>query len=373
MNTVVRCLGFDEFNLAVKSLDECWGSGHILARNPQMFDWMFKRDSLWDRSEYSFAVAFADDQPIGQLGGVPFHYNQFGKSSIGIWTANWSVKPEARKGPVAIQLMLEFQRRAIDLVMLFGMNPMLHPIMAGLKYHTVDSIPRFWTVFENGLDRFKTLVATAYPDWSPDRLTALADRFVLRSKPHQSPEFSRQIPDSWDVASWQSIAGTTIGAARTAAFLRWRYADHPVYDYRFVVAEHSDGAGLAVWRREEIEASGTRDLGSLGRIMEFLAPTASCADQLAACLLADMNTSDVFGADFLGYNGASGGALQRAGFRAAEQETDGNYIPCRFQPIDTEMTTLNSAISVIGQGPDAAFSPNCQWLWTKGDGDMDRP
>jgi len=338
-----------------------------------MFEWMFRRQEHWSGSGYSFAVAFADGNPIGQLGGVPFHFNRFGESGTGIWTANWSIKPEARKGATAIELLLEFQRRDMQLVMLFGMNPMLHPIMKGIKYHTVESLPRFWIVFEDRREEFRRLMAQSYPDWSQSRIDQLTRRLTVLPPVSARPDVVRNIPRDWDDTTWKILSGRMVGAARTAEYLQWRYAEHPVYDYRFVTIENDDGPGLAVWRREEIEQKAANNLGAVGRIMEILAPTSRCAQSLIGCLCADLWASDVFAADYMGYSGEAGEALLGSGFKLVETETDGAMIPCRFQPIDTKMTTLHSAISLLGDGPDSKYDANCPWIWTKGDGDMDRP
>ncbi len=102
-------------------------------------------------------------------------------------TANWSIKPEAWSGPVAFKLLSEFQRENIVLVMLFGMYPILHPIMQGLKYLVVDPIPRFWAVFEGRPDESSRLIPIAYPDWPARRLAKLMSRIMLSPNLEDAP------------------------------------------------------------------------------------------------------------------------------------------------------------------------------------------
>ncbi len=169
------------------------------------------------------------------------------------------------------------------------------------------------------------------------------------------------------------MAERTIGAARTIECIDWRYVHHPVGDYRFFVVDHSDGPGIAVWRSEELEEGELRNPGAIGLVMEIFAPTATNANHLVKALVTALQSADVFGADFTGYNGFLGDVFLGSGFHLVENKIDGTNTPCRFQPIDTAMTTLNSAIFVSDMGPESLFSETCPWIWTKGDGDMDRP
>ena len=377
MAVSVRCIGTDEYNLAVECLNRNWSAGHILARDKKLFDWTFLRSDLWDRDGYSFAVAEDNGRPIGQLGGVPFEFNRFGKTGMGVSTANWSIEPKARTGSTGLQLLFEFQRPPFDLVMLFGMGAKIRPLMEALKYQSISQIPRFLMILSDGERKFRRLIETTYPEWSKIRIDDLISTFQPPNQTEFPVKFDAKIPDNWDGSTWRRLAEQTVGAARNFRYLKWRYLDHPSYDYQFVHVEEKSGHGLAIWRSEDIRLEdGEEDstfLGNFGRIVEFLAPSSECAASLAMALKIDLETQGAFAADFWGYNGPSGSALRNAGFRLTQSHADGRRIPTRFQPIDIEMIDIYSAVLGQNKAPTPEFSASCPWLWTKGDADMDRP
>ena len=373
----VRFLSLDEYGLAVQSLDECWTGDLILARDKKLFDWMFLRPSVWRQEEYSFAVAFSNDVPVGQLGGIPFEFNNFGKLGLGVWTANWSITPKARSGPLGLKLLELFRREAGELVMLFGMAPSIEPLMKELKYQVVPCIPRFLSIFPSGEHLFRKFMMAAYPDIADKTLKVICHHYLLRSENFGECETYRSISEDWDDSAWKVIARKTIGASRDAEFLKWRYRDHPRYQYEIVGVRHEGIPALAIWRKESIcndgGKTGTSLHGNFGRILEVLAPTRSAGQVLARALCQDLINHNVFAADYLGYHGLAGETLLSAGFQLVDEETDSAKIPIRFQPIDTETLDLLSCVLVDAPAPAGHYQQECPWLWTKGDADMDRP
>lgn len=93
----------------------------------------------------------------------------------------------------------------------------------------------------------KRLVARAGLAFTRARTLARANRALVRAK-----DAVRAI-DRFDPeldATWAGLGSTyAITLARDAAFLNWRYADHPNLEYRFAVASKNGAvAGFAVWR-----------------------------------------------------------------------------------------------------------------------------
>ena len=76
-----------------------------------MFDWSFRRPGNWELpNSYSFSVAVDGSELVGILGGVPFTLNQFGKASKAVWIVNYVIRPDYRKGAMALQLLSSFRK-----------------------------------------------------------------------------------------------------------------------------------------------------------------------------------------------------------------------------------------------------------------------
>lgn len=377
MKVNVRCLGDDEYELAVRSLDRWWERGHVYTRDKALFDWSFRRHDVWERRGYSFAVAELNAEPVGQMGAIPFVLNRFGESSKGFWTANWSMAPGMRSGGSGQRLLYEFQQPPFTTAIIFGTVQALLPLMGAMNWQVVEGMPRFFAVLENGVAAFDKLLRQAQKSWSEPRRDALTEAFLLHLDGAGVPGVVRALPEDWDETTWVHIARKTVGAARDRAFLEWRYENHPSFSYRFVAVPLKKGWGLAIWRPEIVEAEtpeGTvQKIGTFGRLVEFLASPGEDASMLSDALIDDLAEAGAFAVDYFGYNGAAGHALESNGILPVTRHPDGQHVPARLQPVDGKRTSILSAVDCPHPAPEPDFAPACPWLWTKGDGDQDRP
>ncbi len=373
-STSISYVPRDQYDLARQAIDECWEIGHIYTRNKELFDWTFARKDIWDKEEYSFAVAEREGRPVGILGAIPFDFNCRGDITKGFWTANWRVLPEARAGNTGLKLFYKFMRPPFDTAIIFGTPLGMADVWRGLGWDVILEMPRHFVVFSQGENDFFRLVQCAHDDWSQDRIAGLLKAFQLERELSGAAEPDLTLPESWNERVWAPLAKKTIGPVRDEAYLRWRYELHPVYVHRFVTVELGRHLGLAVWRRESIALSEKSEATvELGRLVEFLVNDAETAKVLADTVLADMQKSRVLGADFFGFNGRIGQWLNEAGFIAVNQHPDGMFIPSRLQPVDGRNTSIVSAVMSEVPPPQASFDPEGQWLWTKADADQDRP
>jgi hypothetical protein len=170
--------------------------------------------------------------------------------------------------------------------------------------------------------------------------------------------FSEDVTALWDSVNGVSGAGTR----RSAAFLNWRYADHPVFDYTLLEARgdgHLIGAG--VYRVETVQGTTLRIM----RLVEFLArPLAGGA--LIDALLEDARMHSVVFVDFF-CSRTNISALTERGFVCGGEHT---ILPILFQPIDHRRKGI-PFMAHVGKFTDAPRVH--QWYVTKGDGDQDRP
>ena len=361
-------------------LDEYWARNHVYCRMPELFEWTFRRPGHWEDGSYSFAVAEDKGELAGILGGIPFRFNRFGRTSSGMWIVNYVIRPDHRKGSAALQLLSQFRKPEFNPVIAFGINPATTAIYRVLRGRVLDEVPRHLLVLPEARERAVRLFQAAHPEWTGDRAGEIADQFVLPGRVAPCPA-EDLIPRSWDECEWPSIAARTIGAARDAAYLTWRYRRHPVFEYRFVAVREAGMTGLAVWRLETIRRQAADNGGTparvefdrIGRLLEFLPVSPTNAEALFSAFVDALGKNGALGADFYGYHGETRRWLHQLGFRETALHPDGRAIPSRFQPLDGKGGAILSAMFFESELPACADAADCPWYWTKSDSDQDRP
>jgi hypothetical protein len=193
-----RTARLNEYPQISAFLHEFWAQNHIYCRNADLFDWTFRRTDRWDSDSYSFVVAEDNGELAGILGGIPFLFNQFGRTSNGMWIVNYVIRPDHRKGSAALQLLSQFRKPEFNPVIAFGINPATSAIYRVLRGKVLDEIPRHFLVLPEAQDRMANLLQTTYPEWEADRAREMADAFTMRVMPERDTEFSDVIPKSWD-------------------------------------------------------------------------------------------------------------------------------------------------------------------------------
>jgi hypothetical protein len=391
-----RFARLDEYPVLSRFLHEHWANHHVYCRDKALFDWTFLTNNRWGRKdEYCFAVAEKNNEIVGILGGIPFLFNDHGRSSQGVWIANYVVHPDHRRGTLALQLLGQFRKPPFQAVVASGINPATQTIYKVLRGEVLPYMPRHFAVMPGRGERMRRVLALAYPDWDGAQASALAAAFELAKLPEAPGATGRELPAGWDEANWKYIAPETVGAARDHAFLDWRYRQHPTFEYRFVTAADGSRTGLAVWRLETITraaenaaATPVSEHGAvkstvlpadraavdrIGRLVEFLPASRQNSDDLFAAVVNDMAAADVFALDYYGFHGETRQWLSEAGFALADSHADGEKLPSRFQPIDGKGGGILSAMFRPADAAPVAIEPGCQWYWTKADSDQDRP
>lgn len=371
-----RFARIEEYPRVSTFLHEFWAQNHVYCRDRELFEWTFRREDQWETESFSIAVAEDQGELAGILGGIPFRFNQFGRTSPGVWIVNYVIRPDHRRGSAALQLLSRFRRPEFNPVIAFGINPATSAIYRVLRGTVLDEIPRHFLVLPGAAERMAQLLQLAWPDWSTERARELAGGLVLSQRPAAAPEAGNLIPRTWDEEEWPAIAERTVGAARDAAYLTWRYRKHPVFEYRFVTVAEGGRTGLAVWRLEPIRRQtpeGRVDVDRIGRLVEFLPVSAENAEALFAAFIRELGEAGAMGADYYGYHSQTRGLLRQFGFHETSQHPDGRSIPSRFQPLDGKGGGILSAMFQQSEMPPCADSNDCAWYWTKSDSDQDRP
>ena len=357
-------------------LDQHWQKDYVYVRQPELFDWTFSRADLWDQEGYSFALLEDKDEVVGILGAIPFVFNRLGEGFRAVWFANYMVRTEYRRGPLALRLLSAFHRPPYSLEIVFGLNPRVVPIYQRIGWQLLKPIPRHFVVLPEAAERMKELLRMTHPDCESHRAESLVSRFTLEEISDKSVPFARELPENWDLCDWPEIASRSIGAARDANYLTWRYLKHPSFQYRFLTVPDGRRTGLAVWRLETIRRKtchGNEDVDKVGRLVEFLPASRNNAAQLLSVFCNQLRAAGALGADSFGYHGENNSWLEEFGFHAVETDSDSQMIPSRFQPLEPRSGTLLGAVRAQDELSLGSEGSDGIWYWTKSDADQDRP
>jgi hypothetical protein len=371
-----RYAGFGEYQKISRFLDTYWAKDHVYVRMPHLFKWTFSRKKLWDHGGYSFALAEDKGEIVGILGGIPFVFNCFGQVSEGIWTANYMVRPDYRRGPFALRLLDMLHRPPYHTFIVFGADAAVLRIYRALRGQILSEIPRHFAVLPGGVDRMTNLICLAYPHWPVRRAYELAQAVRVIDLRETIGKAEKEELSQWNDHGWKALSAHMVGAARDLDYLTWRYVDHPCFTYHFICLSDGDHIGLAVWRLETIRRAtpqGLVEVDRIGRLVEFLPASRGNAQELLSHFWRALSEADAFGADYYGYHGESRLWLQDLGFHNVKKHADGPSIPSRFQPLEPQGATIQSAIFVPDQVPACSPDLTCNWYWTKSDADQDRP
>ena len=357
-------------------LHQHWAPNHLYVRVPEMFEWTFGKGHFLVEKPYHAVIAEDKGEIVGFLGGIPFVLNVHGNTKRGVWLANHLLRADYRKGSLGLQLLNAFRNKQNNAVVAFGMNPAGAPMYRLLKADVLMSIPRHFLLFPHAETRMERLLQMAYPEWPMEKADSLIKAFTASDLPSRQVEFSPELPDDWDRLGWSAMAAQSVGCARDGAFLRWRFVNHPCFDYRIIAVRVGDQMGLAIWRLETIRADsheGLVEVDKIGRLVEFLAPSKDIASRLWDAYVSELVAADVVGTDYYGFHGQTGSWLRELGFRCVDDHPDGPAIPSRFQPLDGKGGPLASAVFLDADIPKCQSGPGCSWYWTKSDSDQDRP
>ena len=394
-----RLLPLDQYPLAADFLHRYWAANHIYTRDKALFDWTFHREGFGNRDTYSFAVAEQDGQVVGVLGGIPFRFNDRGQERPGFWLANWKLRDEFRRGTTGLDLLNHFYAPPDQVTISFGINPTVARLYQAMRWPVMDNIPRYFAVHPARAEEFAHLLHLANPVWPGGKGQAMAQ--ALLAHPPQTTSvatFAPPDPAEWDQRSWASMKLELTGPVRDAAYLHWRYVQHPTFQYRFIQVPDSAASaltggippgthrqwgywrhstGLLVWRLETIHhkvGDELRDVAKIGRLVEFLPASRENATHLLSHLWHALDQAGAFGCDCYLYHGQLGQWLADAGLHRLDDHPDGNAVPSRFQPLDSAGGQIRSAVSLrTPPFPAYPYAPDCTWYWTKSDSDQDRP
>lgn len=326
-------------------VDEHWRKDHILSRDRALLEWQHRRDE----ATISFLLAETNRQIDAVLGVIPTDWNYYGQRLKAHWLALWCARSDAPAG-AGLQLIARAMAD-VQIVCVLGINARAVPLYQGLKFGLIPRVPRYVRRFgKRGEHSPNDTVEPMRPPRSQGKVVPFDD------------------PGAWD-RLWQlHLATRCISTWKDAAWLRWRYQQHPTFRYETecVTDDQGNVKACCVYRIAELEP-GWRMM----RIVELLGigdAALWAAEHL--CRTAEQNGCAY--ADFYCTNAHFAAPLVACGFRREEHVPE--ELPALLSPVTRGRTTLNGGVfgtTDLFESPDQLLG-ECLYV-TRGDGDQDRP
>jgi hypothetical protein len=282
-----------------------------------------------------------------------------GKRLVGAWHHDWYADPDQPGGGLAL-----IRRQ-------FKNNPVLASCGQSLEAANVLHRMRPSRWFElrrlyRILDVNRTIALFADPSPALFSLLKLYADFVRSESVReiQVLEFDAQYDRVWINVS----RDFSFASDRSAAFMNWRYLQHPEFTYQVYLFPTSAGPAYLIWREEQIHGGE----GLVARLCEAIGTTDAIA--LAGPNLWRMLTArGITLADFYCSNSEVNAALIAGGMRSVVTLPDFD-LPRLFSPLAADVRkTINVNIAITPDLGGAWFNNFDRAYITKGDSNQDRP
>ncbi len=370
----IRLCPLAEAPALMSFIDRHWRSGHILSRDEALLRWQFAPARLAGAAadELSVLLACRGGKIVGMLGLIPFEFNFRGRRAAGAWLANWLALPEVTGA--GLTLMETARKLGCEARFAFGIGQAVEGLYGRMGFEVLPRCPRWVAVLD--APAACELIARANPAASAEAVDAVARQYCIvdpEDADGKVAEAFGELGGQWNRCWETRFAPRLVGGCRDAAYINWRYVNHPRFHYEKCFAYADDPAqptGLAIWRIEPVRDMPHKVL----RIVEFLAD-GPAAVALARAVLAAGRRARAALADFYCTCPAAAAALEDAGFRRHEPAPDRPAIPARFQPLDGAEDTIRGAfgLGAVWRKETGPLLTRADFYVTKSDDDMDRP
>ncbi len=362
MSVRMRWLGVDEVALGQGCIHTLWKAGHVLARDPGLFAWQFRAGPV--PGSLGFLVAEDGDRAVGCIGMISLPCHRYGEPFPGAAMTTFIVDPAQRGSALGLAMMREAYG-SLGLVGSIGINPRVARLYKMLGQHILV-MPRYLCL-ANPEAMAALLRHSANADGlTMDRYAACSTLAIPPDRPgFTAAPFSPDDLEAWDRAWSDRFAPRLQGVVRDAAYLRWRYFEHPVFCYEPLLVRDRRNAiqGMAVLRRIPLPG----EVSAL-RVLDFLAANEDAGQALARAVACRTPES----AAFVEYAclGRNWRPLEAMGLSPRGAELFSVY----FSPPDFAHCSITGALLVNLPGVDQeAFITSPDTHLTLADGDQDRP
>jgi hypothetical protein len=90
-------------------------------------------------------------------------------TSQGVWLLHYLVRPDYRRGALAVRLLNMFRQPSFTVTIAFGISTAAVSLYTALHARLLETIPRHAAIFPDAVERTTHLLRLAYPDWPAAR------------------------------------------------------------------------------------------------------------------------------------------------------------------------------------------------------------
>lgn len=363
MTLVERFVEPSEIDAVLEFFRLYWGSNHILGNDREYMVWQMspERSPVFAGAGLAAVTYWDDGRLVGLIGVQSMPFNCDGDVADSAWLCNLGAAPEYLPRGVGTKLMTAVHRLPIAGIGAAGINLAVIPMYRAMRYHCLDSLPRFIRIVD--VDSAACLIG------GERARDVLVHRDSAKAGGTTSVRESSSVPDDWQIF-WDGYTRRGyFGTQRDAGFIVWRYLQHPRLDYRLAVARDDAGVlvGASVYRIEQVRNRSEKLL----RVLEIIA----ASDDVWDALLAHVEEIGVaHGVAFADHYSSRPHvvALRQRGWYEEDDHRD-LITPSLFQPWLQHKRRINLAVRLIGATPwkGRAWKENLHVV--KSDGDQDRP
>ncbi|GEM_PF-3011775 len=349
----------DNYSEAVQFLDR-FKSNNVW-RNNQFFDWQYNSSAVLAGSdEDNGTFLFIQDGHIAAISmAVKTRFHFKGKLIVGAWHTEWFSKKTVPG--TGFRLIWE-QLRRNPILCTSGQSLYAANVLLRMRKHVWFEAERLFVVFnakaaldltfssEDQTKAFLQLQGIPRPEMGTD--LELID------------QFDDQYEDLWIRLRDRFVLSTD----RSASYMRWRYLDHPIFEYQCCRCRTRNGQVFFVWRVEQVPETPHRVI----RICEAIGEPEILV--VAFPVLYDYLSDGGYAfADFFCSNASVNGALVAAGMRPVIT-MHGLDLARLFSPLsDDPRKRLNYSYSLQPSLEDPACFQYSNTCFTKGDTNQDIP
>ena len=337
---------------AVGSFIEAHWQKRVALSSSRFFDWQFSESPGNAGRNRCLVLLDQKDAIQGFMGVTPREFALNGKRLAGAELTTW-ILSEAVRGLGLGKAIVRNLQESYGAIIGMGISESALPIYATHGFKYMRHLPRYVRVFD--AERVAPI----------SKLEPLGERLIRETPAPIDVRFEAAaigLPEAAELA--EPIHQMLNCAIRDAGYLRWRYADHPVYRYEAFRVAH-DGRPAAVVVRVD-------DVGDLRvlHVVDFLGSAAAVPAVLA--FLEEIGRErEVALADFYCSADPIGHQFWSHGWFSCVDDFH-TQVPNWFYPIDMRIPPTTSLILWARDDVGALLDRSRVYI-TKGDCDMDRP
>lgn len=333
----VRIANESDIEQIMSFINKFWSKGHVMSTNKGYFEYEFLRDG-----QVNFAIAI--DRETDTIQGVwGLLFSALDPDKRDLWGSIWKANLGDGNFPL---LGTEIRKRTGSLIKYrynlgVGQNDNTTRIVESCFNKEVVRLEHFYRL-NTDIDDYRIAVIN---DRQDTEAAAVSD--------HTSAERLYSIED---VTSRINIEDIDAVPYKDNWFLKHRYFDHPVYDYKVYGLRKRGEETSAIMVLRDAEAEGAKAL----RIIDYIGDRTAMAG-LGSFFDKELSAGGYEYVDFYEY-GFEPELLKAAGFRNRYEDGETVIIPNYFEPFVRENKDLAGF-----------FDKGLNVTIFKGDGDQDRP